>query len=255
MRSRTPLKVPRFLAPVAKQLRAVERSVEKCLILETPEVKTELQPNGRVQLKFRKGSVVGAPPSAVIPEAFVLFLCLDETGSIGIGGATRAIEIIDAYSSRCQGIGFVSFGDIMCETFAITDPATCRARLQTVVDSGGSHPIFFQDGGGDTSENGVDALNVALEQHAAYSSPLPRLTFMKTDNDNYLHNTSDPAVVLTGLQGLWATWLEFNGDQEAAPHYSDSFPENPTPPGAITYGEFPLPTARISYRYRRAAQA
>ena len=65
---------------------------------------------------------------------------------------------------------------------------------------------------------------------------------MKTDNDNFLHNTSDPATVLGRLQGLWATWLEFNGDQDgSSPHYSVAFPENPTPPGAITHSEFPLP--------------
>jgi hypothetical protein len=65
---------------------------------------------------------------------------------------------------------------------------------------------------------------------------------MKTDNDNFLHNTSDPATVLGRLQGMWATWLEFNGDQEGGtPHYSEAFPENPTPPGAVTHSEFPLP--------------
>jgi len=244
MRPRTKIRVPKYLAPIARQLRDVENIIHKGAVIDSPTVKSELLPTGQVQLRARgkKTAVAGAAPQGLIPGTFILFLCLDETGSIGIGGAERGIEIIDTYASRVPAIGFVSFGDIMCETFPITDAATCRARLQVVVDSGGSDPIFFQDGGGDTPENGVDALNVACDQHAAYSSSLPRLVFMKTDNDNFLHNTSDPATVLGRLQGLWATWFEFNGDEDGtSPHYSVAFPENPTPPGAITHSEFPLP--------------
>jgi hypothetical protein len=248
MSPRKPIRVPRFLAPVAKKIRDVENIMRKGgggLVIDSPTVRSELRPDGRVQLHVKAGessTAVAAAPQGLIPDSFILFMCLDETGSIGIGGAQRGIEIIDTYAARCQGIGYVSFGDIMCETFAITDPATCRARLQVVVDSGGSDPIFFQDDGGDVAENGVDALNVACDQHAAYSSALPRLVFMKTDNDNLAHNSHSSASVLARLGSLWASWLEFNGDQESTfEHYSVAFPQQPSPPGAITWDTFPLP--------------
>jgi hypothetical protein len=45
-----PLKVPRFLAPLARELRALERSIAKTLVLDSPNVRAVRQPNGRVQL-------------------------------------------------------------------------------------------------------------------------------------------------------------------------------------------------------------
>jgi hypothetical protein len=152
---------------------------------------------------------------------FVLFLCLDQTGSIGIGGAQRGIEIIDQFRNevgdqQIRGIGFVSFGDILCETYEITDDLDAvRARLQEVVDSGGTDPVFFQDGGGDTPENGVDALQRAIDRIANSSLAQRadhRYIYLKTDTAGYAHQSADPNTVLATLNSsaISRTWLEFN---------------------------------------------
>ena len=59
-----PLKVPRFLAPLARELRAIERSIAKTLVLDSANVRTARQPNGRVQLfiKPRLRRPVVPPP-------------------------------------------------------------------------------------------------------------------------------------------------------------------------------------------------
>lgn len=163
-----------------------------------------------------------------VPPVFAMFLCLDETGSIGIGGALRGIEIIDTYGERVGALGFVSFGDVMCKTYPITeDVAAVRAYLQAVVDyEDPEYSEFFQDGGGDTPENGVDALATALAAHAAFDSGLPRLVFLKTDTWGYANHTAVPATVNLALQSLYGTWLEFGeeGIGEGT-SYAIGFPE------------------------------
>jgi|GEM_PF-5022967 len=133
-------------------------------------------------------------------NGFVLFLCLDETGSIGIGGAERGLEIIAAFrdgvgDQQIRGIGYVSFGNIICETYPITsDLDAVVARLTTVVNSGGSDAVFFQDSGGDTPENGVDALKVAFDQlkaSAIAQAAQYRYVFLKTDTAGYAHSNDN----------------------------------------------------------------
>ena len=209
----------------------------------------EKQRDGRERLQIRNPRKAAAHAPAPAPEVipgFCLFMCLDETGSIGVGGAQFGIDTIDTFrgvigDARINGIGYVSFGDIMCETYSITtDLDAARARLQAVVDSGGSDPIFFQDGGGDTPENGVDALQVACDAlstspHAARSQF--RYIALRTDNDNFLHNVNDPATVLGELESdlVSKTWLSVGGDQESGvPHYTVEFPAS----AKIVHGDF-----------------
>ncbi len=47
-----PIAVPRYLAPLAKKVRAVEKIIDKGVIIDSPTVKTSRQPDGRVQLKL-----------------------------------------------------------------------------------------------------------------------------------------------------------------------------------------------------------
>lgn len=183
----------------------------------------------------------------IIP-GFTLVLCLDQTGSIGVGGAARGIEIIDLFrnevgDNRINGIGFVSFGDIMCETFPINaDLDLVRARLQAVVDSGGSDPVFFQDGGNDIPENGIDALQVALDElavSAVAQSSQYRYIFLKTDTAGFAHNANDPAAVLSALLSsvVSKTWIEFDeGNTDAADEgeYASALPES----AKISHGDF-----------------
>jgi len=172
-------------------------------------------------------------------NGFVLFMCLDETGSIGIGGAQRGLDIIAAFrnavgDTQIRGIGYVSFGDIICEIYPITDDLDAVVtRLQAVVDSGGSDPVFFQDNGGDTPENGVDALQVAIDQLAASSVAQAaqfRYIYLKTDTLGFAHNAADPATVLSTLESnaISRTWLEFGDatDGSESGLYADTFPES-----------------------------
>lgn len=172
------------------------------------------------------------PPA---PETFALFLCLDETGSIGTGGAAAGIAVIDEFRSafgdtQIAGIGFVSFGDVLCETFAFTtDIDAVRDRLEEVVNSAGTDPVFFQDGGGDTPENGVDALEAALDALLASADAQAankRYIYLRTDTLGFAHNAADPAAILARLLAEPdKTWLEFGeaveGDET---HYADAFP-------------------------------
>jgi hypothetical protein len=50
---RKPIRVPRYLAPLAKKIRDVERIIQKGLVVETPNVKSARQSDGRVQLKVK----------------------------------------------------------------------------------------------------------------------------------------------------------------------------------------------------------
>ncbi len=162
------------------------------------------------------------------PPRFVLYLCLDETGSIGEGGAQRGLDLITLYADRIAAIGFCSFGDAIRKNYAITaSVSTVADYLQDVVD--GVSPAvdeFFGDDGGDTPENGVDALAAAVAAHAAYVSDLPRLVALKTDTWGFAHQAASPATVLAGLTALDGVWLEFNrnGSPDGT-SYAATFPQ------------------------------
>jgi len=195
--------------------------------------------NQRVAGRGSNAGCAGSPVDANgVPLYFILMLALDQTGSIGIGGAQRGIEIVDTYGPRCVAIGLVSFGDAVVTHFAPTDPATVRAFLEAAVAYGaifdGGNP-FFHDDGGDIAENGVDALAAALAAHAGYSSPLPRLIFFKTDTQGFDHNIAAPATVNAGLQTLAGTWLEF-GAAAGGTSYAATFP----PTAVVRHSGFPV---------------
>ena len=52
--TRKPITVPAYLVPLAKKIRHIERIIAKGLVIDSPTVKSERQPNGRVQLKLRE---------------------------------------------------------------------------------------------------------------------------------------------------------------------------------------------------------
>lgn len=187
-------------------------------------------------------SVCTGEPYAVVP-GFVLFLCLDETGSIGVGGAARGVEIIDEFrdaigDERILGVGFQSFGDSMVLFQPISaDLDAVRAILVTA--AGGTGP-FFGDTGGDTPENGVDALNIGVDELT--TSPIAlraryRYLALKTDTWGFAHNETDPSTVFAKLSGISKTWLEFNsGASHEGTSYEATFPANEK----IIHGAFAL---------------
>ena len=174
------------------------------------------------------------------PPRFVLYLCLDETGSIGEAGAQRGCDLIDLYADRIAAVGFCSFGDVIRKNYAITaSVSTVRDYLQDVVDGvNPAHDEFFGDGGGDIPENGVDALAAAVAAHAAYTSDLPRLVALKTDTWGFAHQAASPATVLAGLTALDGVWLEFDrlGTHEGT-SYAATFPQTTR----LRHSKFPDP--------------
>jgi hypothetical protein len=51
---RKPMRVPRFLAPLARRIRDAERLIEKGIVVDSPSVKSNRQKDGRVQLRLRQ---------------------------------------------------------------------------------------------------------------------------------------------------------------------------------------------------------
>lgn len=169
----------------------------------------------------------------------VLMLVLDQTGSIGVGGAQAGIAIIDR--TDVQAIGYVSFGDVIVQQRAITtNLALVREELEYAATHPGASP-FFGDGGGDTPENGVDALAAGLDLLAGFSG-VPggtRALYMKTDTAGFAHQTQSPSVVNTRLNLLSAVWLEFGNlaDGEEEGFYLTTFPET----AVVSHDAFPIP--------------
>jgi hypothetical protein len=172
---------------------------------------------------------------------YVLVLVLDQTGSIGSAGAQRGIDIID--TNKVQAIGYISFGDSICYTRDITtDLSAVRAELVEIanyepfvveIEEGvfayESDLPFYCDPGGDTPENGVDAINAGLELLNSFTG-IPganKTLFFKTDTRGYGHNLEDPEEVNTRLNQIHAAWLEFEGDPATGENglYVETFPE------------------------------
>lgn len=170
-------------------------------------------------------------------EPYILVLVLDQTGSIGSGGASSGINIID--TSNIHALGVVSFGDSICNVYPITtDLASARAYLVDAVENPGTSP-FYCDGGGDTPENGVDALSEALDMLSLYSSSNQKAIYFRTDTIGYAHNTSDPAEVNAELNSelMTLTFLEFGTETDGTEEglYPDTFPET----DKVTWQGFP----------------
>lgn len=169
----------------------------------------------------------------------VLVLVLDQTGSIGVEGAQRGVDIID--QTDVQAIGYVSFSDTIIQIRPITTNLTAvRAELDYAANNEGEPP-FYGDSGGDVPENGVDALSTGLDLIAAFNG-LPggaRALFFKTDTIGYKYQTNSPGTVNTRLNQLDAVWLEFGelADGTESGFYETTFPETPI----VSHSTFPLP--------------
>lgn len=169
----------------------------------------------------------------------VLMLVLDQTGSIGAGGAQRGVDIIDR--TDVQAMGYVSFGDTVIQSRPITtDLAQVRAELVYAANNDGLPP-FYGDGGGDTPENGVDAMAEGILLLSQFSG-IPggtRALFFKTDTLGYKHQVSSPATVNAQLNTLGAVWLEFGEifDGTESGFYATTFPET----AVVKHDSFPIP--------------
>jgi hypothetical protein len=51
---RKSMRVPRFLAPLARRIRDAERLIEKGIVVDSPSVKSNRQKDGRVELGLRQ---------------------------------------------------------------------------------------------------------------------------------------------------------------------------------------------------------
>lgn len=178
--------------------------------------------------------------TTVFEAPAVLMLVLDQTGSIGVGGAQRGIEIID--NTNVQAMGYVSFGDTVVQSRAVTeDLAAVRAELAYAV-ANPDLPPFFGDGGGDLPENGVDAIAQGLALLAAFTA-IPdgdRAMFFKTDTAGHKYEVAVPAIVNANLNLIDFAWLEF-GDSEFVDGsetglYETTFPET----ARVSHTTFPL---------------
>lgn len=161
----------------------------------------------------------------------VVVLVLDQTGSIGTGGAFVGIEMIDTINPRA--VGYVTFGDTVIQTRTITqDVAAVRAELVIASENEGDPPFFGGGSGGDEPENGVDALDAALDLLDAFTDfpdALRGIGF-KTDVGQYKHEVSSPSAINTRLNDLDFVWFEFDPmnideGETTAGLYASTFPE------------------------------
>jgi hypothetical protein len=178
-------------------------------------------------------------------STFALYVCIDQTGSIGLQGAIRTIEIIDEFfkvserRNRLVGIGYLSFGDQLCRVRDVLSPEIARAELQAVIDDAPPPPAglhdsgysdFFCDEGGDFPENGPDALAKAAEKLQQFKGAARRYIYMKTDTWGFAHNETPPERVIELIDQFTLTFLEFDldGGPGFAPStsYAAAFPEN-----------------------------
>jgi len=214
-------------------------SSEFCFHSWTGDVNSAIDPES-VTMNANKSVVANYVPVECC-TGYVMVLVLDQTSSIGAGGAAAGIEIID--TANIQALGVVSFGDSICDIYPITtDLAAVRDYLEDAIANPGTSS-FFCDGGGDIPENGVDALNQGFNMLAAYSSSLPKAIYFKTDTGGYAHETSDPATVNTQLNSsvMTKTFLEFdasNTSGDDSGEYATTFPET----DKITWTGFPVCT-------------
>jgi hypothetical protein len=189
-------------------------------------------------------------------QPYVLVLVLDQTASIGLGGAAAGINIIN--TTNIHAIGVVSFGDSICDIYPITtDLDAVKAYLEAAIETPPEYEChfvdeekeeiecvivngatsFWCDGGGDGPENGIDALNVALEMLSSYSTDKPKAIYFKTDTPDYAHNTSSPEAVNSLLNSPWMTisFLEFGDYFTTGNRYADAFPQT----DKVTWEGFP----------------
>ncbi len=223
----------RVIFPNGGEAIAGVRTFNSSIPYGTPVRASQAHGSQAIALDSRRQQPYVDEPEVIVETAgFILFLCLDQTGSIGILGAQRAIEIIDIFkkkvgNKKILGVGFVSFGDVMCQVFDIDTINKARnALFQAVTEHG---LPFFCDGGGDIPENGVDALSIAVNQ--IKSSGLAKKAnkkyiFLKTDTQGFAHNSKSPEELNLALNSgdITKTFLEF-GDYPGGAGYAATFPE------------------------------
>lgn len=210
-------------------------SSDYCFYSYTGDLESPIDPN-EVLVDSNKSVVANYVPLPCC-AGYAMVLVLDQTGSIGSGGAAAGIAIID--NAFVTALGVVSFGDPYCNAYPITtDLASVRAYLEDAITNPGASPFYcFSD-----SENGLDSLNKACEMLSAFVTTSPKAIYLKTDILEYntdIGFSSSPAYVNTQLNMLSKVFLEFGPDNDKGQIdfglYSESFPES----SVITYNGFP----------------
>jgi hypothetical protein len=109
---RKPLRVPRYLVPVAKKLRAIEKAMQKDtgFVIDSPTVKSERQPDGRVQLhaKVKEKMKAAAPSDKILYVSFRVNAHDGEQGN----------EVI-TFSSAGGGINYIGVARDVDNQFAL----------------------------------------------------------------------------------------------------------------------------------------
>jgi hypothetical protein len=222
----------RVVFPNGGEAIAGVRTFNSSIPYGTPVRASQAHGSQVIAIDSRRYQPYDEPEVTVKTTGFILFLCLDETGSIGLAGVQKGIEIIDAFrkqvgKKKILGVGFVSFGDVICQVFDIDSIEKARDALTQAATVGGLP--FFCDDGWDTPENGVDALSIAVDQ--IKSSKLAKQAakkyiFLKTDTEGFAHNSNSPEELNLALNsgGITKTFLEF-GNYPGGASYAATFPE------------------------------
>jgi uncharacterized protein (TIGR02597 family) len=175
-----------------------------------------------------------APGTPADGQPFVLVLVLDQTGSVGSEAARQALEVIDLYGSQISKIGLVAFGDTARSLVGSNVPTASNYGLTTTISEAtdiledavyeNSGPFFF-DGGGDTPENGVDALDLALDIVEQSAGSQRRFIYFLTDA-SFDHQLNTPASVRPRFQqAVTAVWLNsVTGPSNLDSTYTTAFP-------------------------------
>lgn len=164
-------------------------------------------------------------------DNFYLILVLDQTGSIGLDGARRGVAIIDFYGEKIKKLGWVSFGDIVCQQKSLTSDITAaRAELESYATGAATSP-FFCDNGGDTPENGIDGLYYADSLFRSETIPTGVKTYIHlvTDTAGYDHNVQSAASVNSSLNSNFYSKVFMEvGTASGGTNYIDSIEASST---------------------------
>lgn len=171
-------------------------------------------------------------------DPFVLVLVLDQTGSIGARGAQLGLQVLAEYAKTdsIKKVSIISFGDKVCPQTITFDNTIQEAQDFLFEAANGSGP-FYCDDGGDTPENGVDALHLAATVLRDYSTSYKKYVYFVTDTPDFRYNAIGAPIVGQMLNdytdGTWMIIGSVVTDQNTK--YVDYIIESPI----VKYDYFP----------------